>query len=222
MEEHRLQPMGDYDQELFTRLFYQTLPLRKKLARNIDKTRFAVEYEDILSWFDCKFIFVFTKYHKQYDENVLKGHIINALSKYQFRLMKMTYSNKYNQHNFLHVEDISQFEGIIGATKEEDNIYLRAIENFMKSYLSEDAYLILQTELNPPPYILHQISQDPDAKNSFRIKKAQVMDYLGLASESVYRACKREIRAAVKEAQSFFQENPEQVEIYSDLTVFRG
>lgn len=152
MEGHRLQPMPDnYDRELFLRLYKATIPIRKKLAATIDSTRFGVEYKDVLSWFDEKFIFAFTRYYGKYDEEVLKGHIITALDRYKYRIMKMAYSNKFNQHNFVKVEDTSVFEGIVGVTAEEDNLFRRAVLNYMREALSTDAFLVLQTELYPPP-----------------------------------------------------------------------
>ena len=62
MEHHRLKPMGNYPVELFNSLYAQTHGLRRKLASQIDASKFGVDYQEVLSWFDVKFLFIFSKY----------------------------------------------------------------------------------------------------------------------------------------------------------------
>jgi len=73
MEEHRLTKMKDnYDEKLFNDIYEKVQPLKRKLASTISTSKLGVEYEDILSWFDIKFIFVFNKYFDTKPPDILK------------------------------------------------------------------------------------------------------------------------------------------------------
>ena len=74
MELHRLKPMeSGYDSSLFNKLYKETAPLRKSLARQIDSRRFGVSDDVILSWFDDKFMFVFNKHFKDKEVDILRN-----------------------------------------------------------------------------------------------------------------------------------------------------
>lgn len=94
MENHRLTQMKDYDPLVFGRIYQQTRPLVKTLIRGIDYSRFDVTPDIVESWFDDKFIFVFNKYCDKHNEDVLKGHIINALRLFRNRVLKSAYTKK--------------------------------------------------------------------------------------------------------------------------------
>ena len=77
MEEHRLTTMKEgYDEKLFNDLYEKVKPLKRKLASTISTSKLGISYDDILSWFDIKFIFVFNKYFENKEPEVLKGFII--------------------------------------------------------------------------------------------------------------------------------------------------
>ena len=94
METHRLKPMPTgYDEQLFNSLYKATEKLRNKLVYGIDNRRFGVEPAEIKSWFDVKFIYVFTKYYPKYSNpEVLKAHLINALQLFKYRILRKAYT----------------------------------------------------------------------------------------------------------------------------------
>ena len=98
-ELHRLLPMGSYDQELFLRVYDKTKPLMRKLSRQVDTRRVNVTTEDIYTYFEDKFIFVFTKYHLRYDEPHLRYVIVRSLMTYKNKLVSQLYGGKsgFNQ-----------------------------------------------------------------------------------------------------------------------------
>jgi hypothetical protein len=200
MEESRLKPMVEgYNVELFNRIYDDTLPLRKKLASGIDPRRFGLAYEDILSFFDIKFIYVFNKYHYE-TEGVLKGMIINALSNFKNRILRSAYTNKHSQSiistdNLLNLED-AEFE----EPQSDKDYYYDKTMQFMKEHLSENAFLVLEVQLNPPPYILKRINVDKE-KCLQKIPDDLLLEYFGLGfSDNAYKylgQIKKEIRNAI-------------------------
>lgn len=203
MEEHRLKQMPDnYDEILFNRLFLKTEGLRKKLAREIDCRRFGVGYEDVVSWFNTKFIFVFTKYYGM-PEETLKAHLINSLQTYKFRIMKNAYNLKNSQTiisaELVPIED--EPDEINSPTQE---LYYTKLMEFMKSHLSENAYTVLDLQLNPTPYILKRIS--PNQTNLKRIPDDLLLEYFELGfSDNAYKylkTIKKEIKGAIELAKT--------------------
>ena len=160
MEIHRLIPMKTgYDQLLFNRLYKETEPLRNVLTYQIDHRRYGVTSDIIKSWFDDKFIFVFNKYYGEIEEGQLKGRIINALRTFKFRMLRKAYS-KYNiYNNVIRLEGENKLINIIQLKTEttEHEIFLELALTYLKKNLCDDAFLILELELNPPPYILNNL-----------------------------------------------------------------
>src|SRR5210317_1611613 len=95
MEEHRLTPMKEgYNEELFNRLYEELTPLKKRLASQINTKTLNIEYKELMSWFDVKFLFVYNKYVDQTNPDILKGHLINALQLYKNRILKYLITKK--------------------------------------------------------------------------------------------------------------------------------
>lgn len=208
MEEHRLKPMPiNYNKELFNELFEETKKLRRKLARNIDCNRFKVEYEDVVSWFDVKFIFVFNKYYGKMDKDVLKGHIINSLNLYQNRIMRMSYSPKYNLQNVVNYEDRELFEELNISDYNEDFTFKEAALAYMRKNLPEDAYTLLQIELYPPYYIINKLTQEN--KNIQKIPARIISEYLGWENTSRVNKLRKIIENTAEQARAFFLTNPD-------------
>lgn len=208
MEEHRLKPMPiNYNKELFNELFEETKKLRRKLARNIDCNRFKVEYEDVVSWFDVKFIFVFNKYYGRMDKDVLKGHIINSLNLYQNRIMRMSYSPKYNLQNVVNYEDRELFEELNMTDYNEDFTFKEAALAYMRKNLPEDAYTLLQIELYPPYYIINKLTQEN--KNIQKIPARIISEYLGWENTSRVNKLRKIIENTAEQARAFFLTNPD-------------
>ena len=211
MEIHRLKPMKKgYSKQLFEKLYKETKPLRKSLARQIDSRRYGVTNDIIESWFDDKFIFVFNKHFDNKDENVLKGFIINSLKMFKYRILRKAYNKEGEYYSSLvQLEGENELINIIpdeSLKTHEDVFYNLAIE-YMKQKISDDAYLLLQIQLNPPPFILDKIKN----YNS-HIPNKLVSTYLGieLGSEDrnnkYIRKLKKEISKATKSAKEYFSE----------------
>lgn len=207
MEEHRLKPMQpNYDVALFNQLYNDTHKLRRKLARNIDCNRFKVSYEDVVSWFDIKFIFVFNKYYGKMDSNILKGHIISSLSLYQYRLMRMSYLDRVNLQHVVNYEDSQSFEPLVGSDVNEEALFKEAAIAYMKRNLPEEAYTILQIELYPPYYIIQKLTEQN--KNIQKIPANLICEYLGWDNTSKVGRMRKLIHKATEDARAFFNSHP--------------
>lgn len=205
MEEHRLKPMIDgYDRKVFNDLYEQTKKLRKKLAYNIDANRFKVSYEDVVSWFDIKFIFVFNKYYGKMDNNVLKGHIISALSLFQNRIMRMSYSPKYNLQNVINYEDREEMEPLVGADVEEQSLFRNEALAYMKRNLPDEAYLIFQIDLYPPYYIINRLQQE-NCNNIQKIPARLISEYLGWENTNKVNKLRQLISKTVQQAKDYYE-----------------
>ena len=160
MEIHRLIPMKvGYDELLFNKLYKETEALRNLLTYQIDHRRYGVTSDIIKSWFDDKFIFVFNKYYGEIEEGQLKGRIINALRTFKFRMLRKAYS-KYNiYNNIVRLEGENRLINIIPLNTEtsEHEIFLELALKYLKKNLCDDAFLVLELELNPPTYILNNL-----------------------------------------------------------------
>lgn len=209
-ELNRLKPMPEvYDKSLFNKLYGKTENLRKKLARQIDPNRFGVTYEDILAAFDVKFIFVFEKNHER-SENELTARMLNALQNFKCRILRSAYTIKYSQkimqvENVLTLEDYLMEDHPVNSSSQ--NNYFNEMMDFMKNYLSDNAYSILEIKLNPPPYIQSKLNMTPDS-NIQKIPDHIILDYFGLGTgKKAYKylnTLKKEISNAVNCAKAHF------------------
>jgi len=160
MEIHRLISMQPgYDKELFNRIYKETENLRKSLTFQIDPRRYGVTKDIIESWFDDKFIFVFNKYYSKVNNDVLKGMIINALKVFKFRVLRKAYSKFNIYEHSVSLDGELSLINIIPLNEEltDHELFLEMAIKYLKSNLCDDAFLILNLELNPPPYILYKI-----------------------------------------------------------------
>jgi len=195
MEIHRLIPMKEgYDEILFNKLYKETEGLRNLLTYQIDHRRYGVTQDIIKSWFDDKFIFVFNKYYGNITEGQLKGRIINALKTFKFRMLRKAYS-KYNIHNNeVRLEGEQNLINIIPLDDEliDHHLFLELALKFLKQNLSDNAFLILELDLNPPPYILQKIS-NPKTK----IPSKLIAEYLDLESTKDSSLYVNELRSEI-------------------------
>lgn len=214
MEEHRLKPMKEgYDENLFNQLYRDTSGLRKALAYQIDSRRFGVDYNEILSWFDVKFIFAFNKYYGEMSNDMLRGHIINSLKTFKYRIMKEAYLKKNEQYqNRLSIDDTEVFENLISqketGEEEAQNKLLSEALTYLKTSISDDAYFILELQLDPPQYILNKL-EDLDNPKVSSIPNEILADYLGLIPNtkviSYIKDLKREIKFGIESARVYFK-----------------
>ena len=206
MEENRLKPMKEnYNRELFNQLFKDTEALRRKLASEIDCRRFGVEYSDIISWFNIKFIFVFNRYSGEMPNDRLKGFIINAIKNYKNKILRYSYQNKYLLNPVSFIESYEMFEGITEeyGLSETQETFLNLTHKFMKMKLSGDAYQVFDLQLTPPPFIIERMKL-MEKSNLNRIPPLLIAEFLGLgtsiAAERYINELRLEIKRATEEA----------------------
>jgi len=208
MEIHRLLPMKEgYDEQLFNKLYKETEALRNLLTYQIDNRRYGVTQDIIKSWFDDKFIFVFNKYYGDIEEGQLKGRIINALKTFKFRMLRKAYS-KYNiYNNEVRLEGEHNLINIIPIDNEISNheLFLELALKYLKKNLCDDAFLVLEIELNPPPFILDKLKS-----SKTKIPAKLIAEYLDLEptrDSSLYvNDLRSEVFYWVEEARGHFKE----------------
>lgn len=191
MEEHRLTPMKpDYDVRVFEQILADTKGLRQKLARGIDPNKYGVEYEDILSWFNTKFIFIFNKYYGETDNNILKGKIIQGLQVFKNRILRYGYTHKNSVNQTSDIEDFLNIESYEQTVVEDPGDFERLCAIFRKE-LDGLAYRMFVIDHRPPLYIVER-----NNSSTKRIPESLVCDFLGVdKTERAYQ----EIRNARKQ-----------------------
>jgi hypothetical protein len=214
MEEHRLTPMKEeFNNEVFMNIYKNTQSLKRKLAHQIDCRRLGVDYEEILSWFDVKIIFIFNRYCDKHDEEVLKGHIISGLQFFKQRILRSIYSQKNQINDTIDISEAYGYKELEFEDEpiDENSIFLDTCMNFMKDNLSEQAYEVLKLELNPPPFILNKLSKHNKATTS-KIPSEIIADFFGMdtskESIKIINCYRREIKQMILEAQEHFRKNP--------------
>jgi hypothetical protein len=214
MEIHRLKPMKDgYDEKLFNKLYKETEQLRKTLTYQINPHRYGVTSDIIYSWFDDKFIWVFNKYAGEITESQLKGRMINSLSIFKFRMLRQAYgkTNIYGSEvQMVRLDDYdANIAGIIPGSSEIPNhqLFLDMALKYLKKNLCDDALLVLELELNPPPFIMDKMS-NPKTK----IPAKLIAEYLDLEpnkdSVRFINDLRNEVDYWVSEARSYFEQHP--------------
>lgn len=203
MEIHRLSEMRkDYPVELFNKLYKETEQLRKSLVWQIDSRRYGVTSDIIQSWFDDKFIFVFNKHFDNKEPEVLKGFIINSLITFKSRVLRKAYSKEGEFYtNTIDLEGTSNLINYI-PDKEDINtegVFMGMAMEFMKKQLSDNAYMLLNLQLNPPPFILDKIKS-----SSSHIPTDLILDFFSLDNVSknikLIRNLRKEISLAIEKA----------------------
>jgi len=212
MEEHRLIKMSPYDPKLFQELYESTEQLRKKLAWQIDCRRYGVDYKEVLSWFDVKFLFAFNKYNSQNKgPDEIKAHLIQALQFFKNRILRKGYTKSNMYNSMVDIETIYNMkETHIDLEFDEQQDFLKIALDFLKSHLSEDSYQILQIELNPPLYIIRKISHQ-EKYTTTKIPSDMISKYMGWGSSnrSINKVdeCRKEIKRAIGLARSYYYES---------------
>jgi len=209
MEESRLKPMVEnYNPALFQEIYNKTKGLRIKLASGIDHRRFGVDNDEVLSWFDVKFIFAYNKYVHKHTPDELLGYMIKAMQFFKCRILRKAYTNKYSQQ-------VVEFTGnehtdeLIDDPREAKTYYYEILMTFMKKNLSDNAYELLDLKLNPPPYIISRIK---DKKNSLhKIPADLILEYYGLELNDrnlrYIKLLNQEIEDAQRMARSHFNKS---------------
>jgi hypothetical protein len=200
MEEHRLKAMPpQYDENLFNELYKKTEGLRRKLAYEINPSRFGVDNQEIKSWFDVKFLYTFQKYHDKKEPEMLKGYIINSLRVFKMRVLKVGYNQKNELHNTVDITGL--YDNSAPEADSSRELFLNLALEFMKKRLTAEAFFLLKLQLNPPEYITSK------AKNR-RVPPELWCRYLDLGTSSKEISfivnLFKEIQNVTLEAQQFF------------------
>lgn len=146
-----------YDETLFEELYHKTKHLRNALIYNIDCRRFGVTRDEVSSWFDDKFIYVFNKYYGEKDNEMLLGYLINSLKQFKNRVLRKAYQESIYE-NIIRWDETDLINII--PDKEEDpdrEVLLGLMDAFFRKRLSKEAYQVFSIELNPPIYIINRI-----------------------------------------------------------------
>lgn len=206
MEEQRLKPMApNYDEQKFNRLFKRTEGLRRKLTGQIDCKRFGVESKDILSWFSVKFIYAYNKYY-EHEEGVLLGHLIKSLELFKFRILRKAYTQKMSQSLTVPFDPIHEVS-LVEETESPDYYYTKFM-NFIKGSISDNSYIIMETQFNPPPYILRRLKEE-GIENIHKIPDAILCEYFSIETSKeglkFITSCKKEIKEGIEKAKGYFR-----------------
>lgn len=210
MEINRLKPMKDgYSEELFNQIYQETKGLRKKLSHSIDTRYYGVSRDIIESWFDDKFIMVFNKHFDNKDPDLLKGYIITSLLRFKNRVLRKAYDGQgefYSSRIELDSED--SFINFIPdeSTQNPQDIFLELCLEFMKNKLTDDGLLLLQTQLNPPPFLLDRMKQ-----SNSKITVKLLLEFFSLDDTNRNRKyisrLKKEIAITTEKAKEYFSQN---------------
>jgi len=175
MELHRLSIMQEgYNKELFNTLYKELTPLKNSLSYQIDHRRLGVTKDELLSYFDDKFIFVFNKYFGKTTDKILKGYLINSLQTFKFRLMRKTYQQNYELYqNIISLDNLKNADSFVDEV-ENKTLFLNLALSFMKKELTEEAYKLFELELYPPYYITSRM----ETKGG-KIPTKLILEFLG-------------------------------------------
>jgi len=214
MEEHRLTEMKPgYDEKLFNELYEKTTPLKRRLAGSISAGKLGVDYDEILSWFDVKFIYVFNKYFETKSPEVLKGFLLNSLSMFRNRILKVAYSEKNSVYrDTLELDEVNNLESLTYSEREpHTEFYLNKAMSFITEKISDDSLLVLQIDLDPPLYIKERMER-MGKKVTNKIPSYLVADYLSLGKDkeavNYINELRREYREATQLAKEHFALHP--------------
>lgn len=186
-ELHRLSTMQEgYDVNLFNKLYKTCKPVIRRLASQIDISRFNVSRDIIESYFWDKMLFVFNKYYGTCSEEHLKADILASLSTFKCKLLRYAYTEQAEWNMQLNsFEDLyDDDKGIIDDTEETENKenQSKILWDYMKKNLSSDGLLVFEAIISPPPYIREQLHNDDS-----RVTNIMLLDFFGMerTTESV-------------------------------------
>ena len=210
MEIHRLTQMKEgYPVDLFNKLYKETESLRRSLSFQIDHRRYGVTQDIIKSWFDDKFIFVFNKHFQDKEPDILKGFLINSLRTFKMRILRKAYNGEGEFYgSCVTLDGEYDLINIIPDTDKGDNesVFYNLAMEFMKKKLSDNAYLLFQVQIDPPPYIMSRVENC----NS-RIPNKLIAEFLNIdndldEADRYIKSLKKEINNAIKSAKEYFND----------------
>ena len=204
MEIQRLKPMQDgYDTDLFNEFYEKTKSLRQALVYHIDHRRFGVTKDEVSSWFDDKFMYVFNKYYGEKEDKVLLGYLINSLKQFKNRVLRKAYEDNIYA-NVIRWDETDLINIIPDKNEESDKeVLVRLMYEFFSKRLSREAYQVFQVETNPPLYIINRLK----SSNS-RVPAWLIGEFLGWPNTKhtlkLINKYRKEIENTTLEAKKYF------------------
>jgi hypothetical protein len=165
-----------------------------------------VTQDEVMSWFDDKFLFVFNKYQDQKKPDILLGFLINSLRMFKMKVLRRSYQlNNSVNLNSISIEDLTVFNITDQVDENNRELLVNVALEFLQNRLSDEAYELLQMQLNPPLYITSRL-RNPNVK----IPATLVLDFLGLEPNDEridwVNYLRREIHDAISAAQNHFKD----------------
>lgn len=172
-ELHRVPVFENYDQKRFNAIYKVVKPYINKLASGIDSSRFRVDKDIIKSYFMDKALYVFMKYQEKYDDEHLRAAILSSLYIFRNKLLRGAYGEQAEFYQTTASFDSLMTKGVEDGGESDENreetdnfdwedeedeySYREDLSNrfndYLRSKLSEDEYLLFRTELDPPPFL---------------------------------------------------------------------
>ena len=212
-ELHRLKSFTDYDPETFNKMYKEVKPLIVSLSYQINLKLFDVSRDIIQSYFEDKFLYVYNKYHTEYDYPRLKGVIILSLKTFKNKLLSRAYGEQANFFlNTARFEDMKYDTMKDEEDEEEDdfsldiedidyedrNSFLEDAIKYIKKHLTEDEFLIFTAEMDPPEFFTSRIK-----RSRGRITLQHLMEFFGLPdnkrSKDFLKGAREKIKRVISE-----------------------
>ena len=204
MEIQRLKPMQEgYDEELFNELYHKTKALRQSLIFHIDHRRLGATQDEVASWFDDKFIYVFNKYYGETDNKVLLGYLINSLKQFKNRVLRKAYEENIYA-NIIRWDETDLINIIPDKEEDKDReVLVKLTHEFFSKKLSQEAHQVFQVEMNPPLYVINRIKS-----STSRVPAWLIAEFLGWPNTKytlkLINKYRKEIEKVTLEAKSHF------------------
>lgn len=187
MEIDRIKEFNNYDVDMFNRIYKQCKPLIKSLVYTIDSKRLGVDKDMIKSYFDDKFMFVFSKYNKIYEEKRLKALIISSLQNFKNRLLRLAYGNSSDFYmGLVSIDDSYDTLSSIPEESSDNKERLEIIYEYMKTNLSPEALLLFTIELYPPEWFIDRVDNINLQTKFIKFSNYMYLEYFELPKTKSY------------------------------------
>lgn len=204
-EIHRLKEFKSLDNARFERLYKLCRPLVRRLSKEVDARRYQLTSDIIRDYFWDKFMYVYSKYEAEYDDEHLKASLLSALQTYKNKLLRSAYSR---QSEFY--QTLTSFEDLFDDSKEfiDDTEEARikeaqyiAYHQYLEKELTPDEYLLYKVQVNPPPYFYSRMKESHG-----KLSILHLIDYFELPrnrkSQVLITQMRNKIRYTLKRAET--------------------
>lgn len=211
-EIHRIQTFENYDPKRFQAIYKIVKPYINKLASGIDVNRYRVDSSIIKSYFMDKALYVFMKYQDQYDDEHLKATILSSLSIFRNKLLRGAYGAQADFYQTTASLDDTLRDLGNREIKEEDDTDTSSIDwededtsykedlsirfnEYLRSKLTEDEYILFRTELELPPFL-----EERKSRNRGKVSIYDLIEFFELPKTKKSATLISEMRKSIKAA----------------------